>query len=162
MVAAGTPAPDFTLPDLEGRAHSLAEARARGPVLVVFWQAGCGTCKVAAPYLNRLHASYPETGWTFWTVAQDADGPAREFAASFALRPTVLVDGPEMAASDAYDPDATPAFYLVEPDGRVSAAFDGFNKEWLNEISRRVAERTAAPYIEVAPADDGVAPFRPG
>lgn len=162
MVATGSPAPEFTLSDLEGGSHRLPEALARGPLLLVFWQASCGTCKVAAPYLNRLHASYPEAGWTFWTVAQDTEGPAREFAASFALSPTVLVDGPELAASDAYDPDATPAFYLVEQDGRVSAAFDGFDKEWLNDISRRVAERTGAPYVEVAPPDDGVAPFRPG
>lgn len=162
MVAVGSLAPDFTLPDLEGTARGLAEGLANGPLLLVFWQAGCGACKVAAPYLNRLADAYPLNAWTLWTIAQDAEGPAREFAVSFALRSPVLVDGPELATSDAYDPDATPAFYLVEPDGRVSAAFDGFDKEWLNEVSRRVAERTGAPYIEVAPENDGVAPFRPG
>ena len=162
MATTGALAPEFTLTDLDGTGHRLSDALDQGPVLLVIWQAGCGTCKLAAPYLNRLRESYPDAGWTFWMVAQDAASAAGAFAGTFTLRPTVLVDGPEMTVSDAYDPDATPAFYLIESDGHIDAAFDGFDKEWLNEVSRRIAGHLGEPYAEIAPPDDGVARFRPG
>jgi hypothetical protein len=64
--------------------------------------------------------------------------------------------------SDAYDPPSTPAFYLVGSGGEVDLEGDGFDKDLLNELSRRVAALTGAPYVEIAPADDGNPPFRPG
>lgn len=52
---AGTRAPLFTLPDLAGRALSLAEYRGRR-VLLVFSDPNCGPCNSVAPDLVRLEA----------------------------------------------------------------------------------------------------------
>ena len=162
MVVEGAQAPDFTLPGLDGLQYSLHEAAHAGPVLLVFLQAHCGACKMAAPYLNTLHRAYENLVWAFWTIAQDAREDASAFATSLALRPVVLVDGPDLRVSDAYDPESTPAFFFLEPGEGVTLAFDGFDKEGLNEISRRVAAYAGAEYVEVAPADDGNPRFRPG
>jgi peroxiredoxin len=162
MVSAGAEAPDFTLRGLDGLEYALHEALGKGPVLLAFWQAGCGACRIAAPYFNRLYDAYENLGWSFWTIAQDAETDARAFAGEHALRPTVLVDGPQLTVSDAYDPDSTPTMYLVEPNGEVSIEASGFDKEALNEISRRVAGFTASDYVEVAPDGDGNPPYRPG
>lgn len=162
MVTAGTRAPDFTLPSLDGHTYSLHEATGKGPVLLAFWQAGCGACKVAAPYFNRLYDAYENIGWSFWAIAQDGPDEARAFVDRYTFRPTVLLDSPALAASDAYDPDSTPTLFLIEPPGEVWIEASGFDKEALNDLSRRIAGYTGAAYVEVAPAGDGNPPYVPG
>jgi peroxiredoxin len=159
----GQDAPDFALLGLDGRMHSLRDARNAGLVLLVFWQAGCGACKMVAPYLTRLHETYENAGWTFWTICQDGPDEAQRFVADRTLAPTVLVDGPTLAVSDLYDPPATPTYYLIGPGAAgVTFVADGFDKEALNEISRTVAEYTRMQYSELAPPDDGNPAFKPG
>ena len=114
MVTAGSDAPDFMLPGLDGRQYALREAATAGPVLLVFWQAGCGACKMVAPYLTRLHESYDNVGWTFWTIAQDGPDEARRFVAERGFRPTVLVDGPALEVSDPQVERSTPGFRPIE------------------------------------------------
>jgi hypothetical protein len=109
-----------------------------------------------------LHQTYENPGWTFWTIAQDGPGDAREFAEKYAFRPTVLVDGPTLEVSDLYDPPATPTMYLIEPGLGVTLMADGFDKEALNDVSRRIAGYTGAPYAEIAPPNDGQPAFKPG
>lgn len=138
------------------------EALASGPVLVAFWQSHCGACKTAAPYLNRLHEAYGDAPWSFWAIAQDDEATAREFVRQYGFRPTVLVDRPAFAASDAYDPDSTPTLYLIAPDGGIDLTVDSFDKAGLNEISRRISAYVGREYVEVAPTGDGVADFKPG
>jgi len=54
---AGTPAPDFALPRLDGRGDlSLSELRGQR-VLLVFSSPGCGPCNSLAPELERFHRS---------------------------------------------------------------------------------------------------------
>jgi peroxiredoxin len=50
----GTPAPDFTLPALDGAAISLSDYRGR-PVLLVFSDPDCRPCQEMAPALERIH-----------------------------------------------------------------------------------------------------------
>ncbi|MHB8683265.1 MAG: TlpA family protein disulfide reductase [Dehalococcoidia bacterium] len=137
MVQPGAPAPDFTLPGLDGLDYALHEALGKGPALLAFWQKDCGTCKL------------PAAG-------------AAGFVRQYAFRPTVLVDGPALGVSRIYDPDATPTLYLIEPEAGVTLVSAGFVKDELNEISRRIAQYAGAAYVEVAPADDGNPPFKPG
>ena len=155
-------APDFTLPGLDGLRYGLHEALDKGPVLLAFWHAHCGACKTAAPYLNRLYDAYENIGWSFWAIAQDSADEARAFVEQHGFRPTVLIDRPEFAASDAYDPEVTPTLYLVAPDGRIELTVESFDKAGLNELSRLIAGYTASEYVEVAPEHDGVAAFKPG
>jgi peroxiredoxin len=162
VVTTGSDAPDFTLRGLDGLTYALHEARHAGPVLLVFWQAQCGACKMVAPYLTRLHETYEHLGWTLWTIAQDGPEDVLRFVEQQGFRPTVLVDGPQLRVSELYDPASTPAFYFMEPGAGVTLEADGFDKELLNDISRRVSSYTASDYVEVAPAGDGNPPFRPG
>jgi peroxiredoxin len=162
MIGPGDRAPGFTLAGLDGLEYSLHEAIGKGPVLLAFWQADCGACRLAAPYLSRLYVAYENIGWSFWAVAQDDAATAGAFVREHRFRPTVLLDAPSLAVSKRYDPDATPTLYLVEPDGAVTLVSSGFDKSDLNEISRRIAGYCAADYVEVAPVDDGNPAFKPG
>src|SRR5690242_18566788 len=48
-----SPAPDFHLPDLVGKRHSLAEYRGQ-PLLLIFFNPACGFCRELAPTLAQF------------------------------------------------------------------------------------------------------------
>src|SRR5439155_11356274 len=54
----GSPAPDFTLPDLAGEPHALADLRDR-QALLIFFNPGCGFCQQMVPDLVALPADGP-------------------------------------------------------------------------------------------------------
>src|SRR5262249_27380519 len=57
---AGTPAPDFDLPSLDGGQLSLREYQGRR-VLLVFSDPNCGPCDLLAPQLEQLSRRMPDT-----------------------------------------------------------------------------------------------------
>src|SRR5262245_62874799 len=56
-----TPAPTFTLPDLDGKQMKSAELK--GQVVVLdFWATWCGSCLAELPAFNDLHEKYAGRG----------------------------------------------------------------------------------------------------
>ena len=160
---AGTTAPDFTLEDLSGRPHTLRGALQQGPVLLVVWKVGCGSCKLTFPYLERLRQAYPGASWQLWAIGQDPKDKIQTFLTQNGpVSFTILNDYPDYAVSRVYDPVATPTLFLVDPDDRIAFTAMGFNKSGLNEISERLGTHFGVAPVVVAPADDGNPPFKPG
>ena len=67
LVVAGTsfpvsagPAPDFTLPNIEGKDVTLSKALAEGPVIIDFWATWCKPCIKAFPSLQGMYDKYRE------------------------------------------------------------------------------------------------------
>src|SRR3990172_6921888 len=141
MLEPGAQAPLFSLVGIDGATYSLQEAVQRGPLLLVFFSATCGACHTAFPYYNRLRQAYPQERWQLWAISQDGQEMARWYADRQQLAFPVLVDEEGWPVSRAYDPPSTPAFYLLDGDGRVAAANAGFSKDDLNELARPPAAR---------------------
>ena len=160
-LAVGARAPSFTLVGVDGKPYALAEALSGGPVLLAFFKTGCPACDLAAPYLARLAAAYAG-GWQLWAILQDPRAETAAYAQRFSLSFPVLADGDGYPISRAYDPPATPSFYLVETDGSIAYASHGFSKEDINELSGLIAHHLGAERQVIAPPDDGRPPFRPG
>ena len=158
----GDPAPDFSLPSLDGRTYRLAEALTSGPVLLAFVKTGCAACDLALPYLERLAAAYAPRGLQLWAISQHPPERIGPYARQMGLTVPVLVDADALTASAAYDPPATPTLGLVGRDGKVAFYSHGFAKEDLNRLAELVAAQVGAEAVTVAPADDGRPPFRPG
>ncbi len=157
----GSIAPEFSLPGLDGSTYSLRDSLSAGPLLLVFFKAGCGACDLAFPYINRLHAAYGD-GLQLWAIAQEGPDRAGGYARSQAMTYPVLPDTTDYEVSRRYDPAATPTFFLIGADGRVTYTSHGFSKDDLNEMSGLVAGRLGVEAREVAAADDGRPAFRPG
>lgn len=162
MLETGAVAPHFTLLGTDGREYGLPGGAGGEPVVIVFIKTACGACDVAMPYLNRLHKTYPDGGWQLWAIAQEPVAKAREYASRFGAAYPVLIDGPEYEVSFLYDPQSTPAIFLVERSGRTVFDSFGFSKDDLNEASRRIAGYLGVAAVEVAPADDGQPTMKPG
>jgi peroxiredoxin len=158
----GAVAPDFTLPLLDGGNVSLKALLDRGPVVLVFLKADCPTCDLAWPYLHRLDEAYASDAWALIGVSQSSEEETREFLSRNNARFSHVLDPEGYPVSKAYDPLSTPTIYVINREGVVEEVLTGFAKDDINALSRRVADWISHRPVEIAPADDGNPPWRPG
>ena len=52
---AGVRAPEFSLPTVDGKHLSLAEALEKGPVVLAFFKVSCPVCQYAFPFYQRMY-----------------------------------------------------------------------------------------------------------
>ena len=154
MILNGAPAPEFTLPDLDGRPISLAQLRQGRPALIVFFKVSCPVCQMTLPFLNRL---MPSEKLNVITISQDDVALTQRFRARFGVTVPALLDDEDRSypVSNDYRIANVPSLFLVEPDGMVSLAVNGFSKADLETIGARAG-------IEIFTADESVPAWRPG
>ena len=109
----GSPAPEFALPDLEGRERRLREFLGR-PLLVIFFSPQCGYSLQMAPQLGELS----EDGPRVLLVSRGDPEERRRLAADHRWRCDVVLErGWEV--HNAYRADGTPTGYLLDAEGRT-------------------------------------------
>ena len=75
----GAPAPDFTLPTVNGLSVTLSDYRGK-PVMLNFWTTGCEPCRRHIPYLLEASEEMAkEGGLEFFTVSQEEEATLRKF-----------------------------------------------------------------------------------
>jgi peroxiredoxin len=114
---AGTPAPDFTLPRLDGRGDlSLSDLRGKR-ALLVFSSPSCGPCDALAPRLEEFHRAHPELEIVMISKGEPKENRAKvkEFGLTF---PIVLQQQWEI--SRRYAMFATPVAYLIDQEGIIT------------------------------------------
>jgi peroxiredoxin len=113
---AGTPAPDFRLPRLDGRGDlSLAQLRGRR-LLLVFSSPSCGPCLMLAPELEKFHRGHPELDVVMISKGEPKENRAKvkEHRLTF---PIALQQQWEI--SRRYAMFATPIAYLIDEAGVI-------------------------------------------
>jgi len=113
---AGTPAPDFLLPRLDGRGDlSLTDLRGRD-VFLVFSSPGCGPCNALAPELEKFHREHSELEVVMVSKGEAKENrvKVKEHGLTF---PVVLQQHWEI--SRRYAIFATPVAYLVDESGVI-------------------------------------------
>ncbi len=115
---AGTPAPGFRLPDLQGHTVSLDDYRSRR-VLLVFSDPHCGPCDELAPHLARLHREHRSNGLAVILVGRGSQEENRRKAEQFGFQfPVVLQD--KWKLSKEYGIFATPVAFLIAENGLIA------------------------------------------
>lgn len=123
MVELGTPAPSFSLPDPEGRMHSLDDAAGAKAILVVFLCNHCPFVKHVADELSAMTRKYAAEGLvTFGIMSNDItnhpdDSPEKMASEAQARGYTFpyLHDANQEVAK-AFKAMCTPDFFLYGPD----------------------------------------------
>ena len=143
MLKAGAQAPAFTLEDMSGAQRSLADILKNGPVLLALYKIGCPVCQLTLPFLDRISkGSLQIVG-----VSQDDERGTAKFQKTYHVDLPMLIDREfdGFPVSNAFGITHVPSLFLVEPDGKISLASEGFVKRDLEAIGERA----------------GVAPFGP-
>ena len=124
MLEIGTPAPEFSLPDPDGRRHSLPEAASA--FLVMFICNHCPFVKHVRSELAALGRDYPGRGVAIVAINSNdvenypADGPdqMRREAVEQGYNFPYLLDADQSVAR-AYRAACTPDFYLFDRDRKL-------------------------------------------
>jgi peroxiredoxin len=114
---AGTPAPAFRLPRLDGGELALEDYRGRR-VLLVFSDPDCGPCEQVAPALEQLHRDRRDLA-VVMISRRDVEANRRKVAAQGLTFPVVLQKSWEI--SRLYGMFATPIGYLIDEKGVIVA-----------------------------------------
>ena len=130
MLALGTAAPDFSLPDAGGRVHSLAAIAAGRPVLVAFICNHCPFVKHLAAGFAKFASEYQPKGLAVVAITSNDiashpdDAPLKmpEFARQHGFSFPYLYDESQQVAL-AYEAICTPDFFMF--DAQLKLAYRG-------------------------------------
>ena len=125
--AKGREAPDFTVYDLEGKAHMLSDFRGK-PVLLNFWASWCGPCQMEMPDFQKFYESHGDK--VNFIIVNHTDGQqetvesASAFIAEQGYTFPVYYDT-DIDAAMKYGVSAVPVSYFLDADGYFVAWAQG-------------------------------------
>lgn len=159
----GTPAPDFTLPAVDGNQFSLKEALERGPVVLAFFKISCPVCQYAFPFLDRIHRNASGKNVTVVGISQDNRRDTQVFMKEFGVTFPVLLDkAVEYPVSNSYGLTNVPSIFWISPDGKVEISSVGWSRPDVEEIHRRVIQANGGGRIPLFNPGEDVRDFRAG
>jgi peroxiredoxin len=129
----GDPLPDFTLSDMQGKAHTLSSYRGK-VVMVNFWATYCGPCIKEIPSMQRLREKL--AGMPFEILAIDMAEEQADVAA-FLQRHKIEANFPILLDSEGtvieqWMISAVPTTFILDPQGKIRYALYG-GLEWDSE-----------------------------
>lgn len=161
---AGTMAPDFTLPTVDGKQVSLAEPLTKGPVLLAFFKVSCPVCQYAFPFFERVFQGNRSDNVTVIGVSQDSAQNTQAFMREFGVTFPVAIDAGSSgyASSNAYGLTNVPTVFLVAPSGEIEVSSVGWSKNDVEAISQRLADYRHQKPAPIWRAGESVQEFRGG
>jgi len=98
-----SPAPDFTLQDLEGKDHTLSSLKGKKVVMLDFWATWCNICKREMPVLESVYKEYKEQGVEFFGIALDENiKQIKKITAAKGVTYPILLDKGAKVATEVY------------------------------------------------------------
>lgn len=122
-LSVGQVAPDFELPDPNGKMVKLSDLRGKY-VLIDFWAAWCKPCRQENPNVVRLYNQYKDKGFEVFGVSLDRT--KEDWIKAIADDQLTWTHVSDLkyfnsAAAELYKIDAIPATYMIDPDGKIIA-----------------------------------------
>lgn len=148
-LAVGTPAPAFTLPDLEGTPTSLDTLSTPGvPLMLLFTDPGCGPCNQVLRQVNRWR-DVPGNQLDFAVISRGSTEANRAKAREHNLDRILLQ--PDRDVSQAYGVQGTPAAVIVRPDGTIGSPLAG-GIDAIQTLVASILEPKTPPAAPPAPS----------
>jgi peroxiredoxin len=135
-LAIGTPAPDFSLPGIDGKVHKLNDYAASKVLVIVFTCNHCPTAQLYEPRIKKLAADYGEKGVALvaiepnnanairldelgYTDVSDSLDEMKIRAQYRHFNFPYLYDGDTQSVSRAYGPKATPHVFIFDSERKL-------------------------------------------
>jgi thiol-disulfide isomerase/thioredoxin len=139
---------NYSLPDINGKMHSLADYRGKW-VVVNYWATWCPPCQQEIPDLEDFYDHHKDKdavvlGVNFENIGKDQ---LKQFVDSFLISYPVLRAKPSAETPLGPIP-GLPTTYIIDPDGnRVARQVGPVTGKQLDEyIARKTRERKAASH----------------
>jgi peroxiredoxin Q/BCP len=156
MLEAGQDAPDFTLPDQDGKPLTLSELRGQTVVLYFYPKADTPGCTVQACGVRDRSDEYEAAGARVIGVSPDEVSAVKKFADKFDLDFTLLADA-DHAVADAYGTWGEKSMYgrkyfgvqratfVIDPEGKIAKVFPKVSPKAHDDVVlEALAELSAA------------------
>ena len=134
MLAIGTQAPSFSLPDQNGQMHTLEEYRGKKVILYFYPKDNTAGCTKQACAFGELYPQFMEKGAVVLGVSKDSVASHKKFEEKYGL-PFTLLSDEELEAIKAYDVwqeknmygkktmGVVRTTYLIDEQGVIQRAF---------------------------------------
>ena len=119
----GSPAPDFSLPSLNGENLKLSDLRGKA-VLINFWAIWCDPCKEEMPLLESLSEEYGEELAVIAINEGDSVVEAENFLEEENIKLTVLLDE-DRKVGEKYKIGGYPTSIFIDKEGIIQAIYLG-------------------------------------
>jgi len=146
-------APDFTLPDIEGRNISLSKSLGQGPIYISFWATWCKPCLEELKIIEKLYERHKDKGFRVFAINTEgpkASAKIKSFVKAYGITYTVLLDNDGEVFRRSYKGANMPYTVLVDSNGKVLFSGVGFKPGDEVEIEKLVVKNL--PATEEAPA----------
>jgi peroxiredoxin len=120
-VAIGAVVADFTLPDADGKEHTLASLKGKSGTVLIFIATRCPVSNGYNERMAKLAADYRAKGVNVVGINSNSTEPAAEVkqhAAEKGLAFTILKDAGNQIA-DRFDAQVTPEAYVLDASGKL-------------------------------------------
>jgi len=136
-------APNFTLPDLNGKPIQLSDYSGR-VVMVDFWATWCGPCRRTIPDLVDLYKTHNSAGFDVLGVALERQGTdlLKPFAEKNGITYPILVGNGEVVQSYGGF-NSIPTAFLIGRDGTIREQFVGVQSKAT--LEKAIAKLLAEP-----------------
>lgn len=140
-VSVGSPAPDFTLPDMTGNLVRLEELRTgKKLTLINFWATWCAPCRIEMPQLVKIYSKFKDQGFEIVAVSADEDLGDLESYLNEKRPPFPVLADRDRKVSELYGVDAYPTSILIDADGKVLMIFQGIEEYMEFHVERFLKE----------------------
>ena len=134
----GRPAPQFTLPDLNGSEISLDQYKGR-VVMLDFWASWCGPCRMTMPMIENLQKKYANSLVLLTINLQEPKDVVEEYVWKQGIQSQVLLDE-DGSVGEAYGTISIPMQIIIDKQGIVRFIQSGFNASTLSQMSAEIEQ----------------------
>ncbi|MEW6456421.1 MAG: TlpA disulfide reductase family protein [Acidobacteriota bacterium] len=119
-------APNFTLPDANGRRISLEDFRGK-VVILNFWATWCSPCRVEIPAFIQLYNTYKDRGLEIIGVSLDKGGwdDVKPFIKEYKINYHIVLDDGETANSYG-GIIGIPTTFIIDKNGSIIKKYVGY------------------------------------
>ena len=150
MLSIGTKAPDFSLPDQDGKMHSLSDYKGQKVILYFYPKDNTAGCTKQACNFGELMPQFREKGAVILGVSKDSVASHKKFQEKYGL-PFTLLSDTEKTVIESYDVwkekknygkvsmGVVRTTYLIDENGIIAKAFGNVKAadnpgQMLNEL----------------------------